>query len=205
MSEVATAGLLLVVFATVAAAGYGTVRVVWLVCESLAGWWHDRRGCRDLRRRGGADVDGQGAQVREMAMTDPCPKCGGPMTQVTAWGQPRRDLGAFCETCTPASATAILPPEYRTAVASSLDAAFTDLFADVEFTVPAPPSGEEILASIRRLTEPSMTVFVPPDDVDRVRRAVGDEGLGLAVRVVGSEFVEEGQAVAINHGQHLDL
>lgn len=51
MSELATTALLLAVFAVVAAAGYGAVRVVWLACESLAGWWHDRRGRRDLRRR----------------------------------------------------------------------------------------------------------------------------------------------------------
>lgn len=73
-----------------------------------------------------------------------------------------------------------------------------DLFAGLVTSVPEPPTADDIWATIRKFTDPTHTMLVGPDSVDATRRAVGDAGLGLDVRVVESEFVPSGTAYVID-------
>lgn len=105
-------------------------------------------------------------------MTEPCPQCGGPMTQITIWGPPKR-TGAFCEPCTPPPGSAILPPEVRAAAASHLDAAFADLLATMPAPDPPKPFDladlKRLAADVERLRPEWDRMVCAPDVVERLR------------------------------------
>lgn len=72
-----------------------------------------------------------------------------------------------------------------------------DWFDNFSVSPIQPPTGEDIMAGIRRFTEPTHTVVAGAGNADRIRDVV-DGAEGLRVEVVENEWLPLGTAIVID-------